>query len=66
MASQSCLHYLLVVNIGCNPLPQHQLHGGWVAELNDRLHNQVDPFVLWSDPVQVQRVVYRGVPGGCG
>lgn len=59
-------HYLLVINVGCNPLPQHQLHSCRVAQLDRGLHNQVDPLILWGDPVQVHRVMHGGVPGGCG
>lgn len=59
-------YYLFVVNIGCNPFPQHQLHSSRVAELDRGLHYQVDPFVLWGDPIQVNRIMHRGVPRGCG
>lgn len=54
---------LLVVDVHCDPLPKHQLHGGGMAELHRGLNDQVDPLIWWSDPVEVNRIMDGGIPG---
>lgn len=48
---------LLVVDVHSNPLAQHQLQGGWVAELHRGFHDQVNTLVGGSDAIEVHRVV---------
>lgn len=52
----ACLH-LFVVDVDGNPLAQHQLHGGGVAELHRGFDDQVNAFVRGRDAVEVHRVV---------
>lgn len=54
---------LLVVDVHCNPLAKHQLHGGGVAELHRGFNDQVDALIWWGDPVQVNRIMDGGIPG---
>lgn len=54
---------LFVVDVDGDPLAEHQLHGGRVAELHRGFDDQVNAFVGSRDAVQVHRVVDGGVPG---
>lgn len=49
--------HLLVVDVDGDPLAEHQLHGGGVAELHRGFDDQVDAFVRRRDPVEVRRVM---------
>ena len=45
--------HLLVVDVDSDPLADHQLHGGGVAELQRYLGDQVDALVGRRDAVEV-------------
>lgn len=55
---------LFVVDVYSDPLAQHQLQGGRVAELHCGFHNQVNTLVGRRDAVEVHGVVNGRVPGG--
>lgn len=48
---------LLVVDVDSDPLAEHQLHGGRVAELHRGFDDQVNAFVRRRDAVEVHRIV---------
>lgn len=48
---------LFVVDVDSNPLAEHQLHGGRVAELHRGFNDQVDAFIWRRDPVEVNRIM---------
>lgn len=48
---------LFVVDIDSNPLAEHQLHGGRVAELYCGFDNQVDAFIGRRDPIEMHRIM---------
>lgn len=54
---------LLVVDVDGDPLAQHQLHAGRVAQLHRGFDDQVNSLVGGRDPVEVHRVVDGRVPG---
>lgn len=54
---------LFVVDVDSDPLADHQLHGGGVAELHRGFDDQVDALVGRCDPVEVYRIVDGRVPG---
>lgn len=52
----SCIN-LLVVDVDSDPLAEHQLHRGRVAELHRGFDDQVDALVRGRDPVEVHRIM---------
>ena len=48
---------LFVVDVDSDPLAEHQLHGGGVAELDRGFDDQVNAFVRRSDAVEVNGIV---------
>lgn len=48
---------LLVVDVDSNPLAEHQLHGGGVAELDRGFDDQVNALVRRRDAVEVNGIV---------
>lgn len=52
----SCIN-LLVVNVNSDPLAEHQLHVGRMAELHCGFDDQVNAFVGRCDSVEMHRIV---------
>lgn len=49
--------HLFVVDVDSDPLAEHQLHGGGVAELHRGFDDQVDAFVRRRDAVEMHGVM---------
>lgn len=54
---------LFVVDVDSDPLAEHQVHGGRVAELHGAFDDQINAFVRRRDAVEVHRIVDGWVPG---